>query len=104
MTVLTEGGNGNGKPCKFPFRFNATTPSVDTCVTDQGNPSNWWCSTTADYDRDRERGFCKTGITENKFFKVCNRKFRTFSCPKNYLINLVSVEGIKTTDGSCDEK
>lgn len=44
-----------GDPCVFPFIFNGK--SYDECVLE--GRAKLWCSTTADYDRDHEWGFCR---------------------------------------------
>ncbi|KAM9666055.1 cation-independent mannose-6-phosphate receptor [Trichechus inunguis] len=45
----------DGDPCVFPFIFNGK--SYEECVV-EGRPRPW-CATTANYDRDHQRGFCK---------------------------------------------
>uniref|UniRef100_G1PEY2 Cation-independent mannose-6-phosphate receptor n=1 Tax=Myotis lucifugus TaxID=59463 RepID=G1PEY2_MYOLU len=44
-----------GDPCVFPFTFNGK--SYEECVLE--NRVRLWCATTANYDRDREWGFCR---------------------------------------------
>ncbi|KAF7462368.1 cation-independent mannose-6-phosphate receptor [Marmota monax] len=44
-----------GDPCVFPFTFNGK--SYEECVLE--GRARLWCSTTADYDRDHEWGFCR---------------------------------------------
>ncbi|XP_027795386.2 cation-independent mannose-6-phosphate receptor [Marmota flaviventris] len=44
-----------GDPCVFPFTFNRK--SYEECVLE--GRARLWCSTTADYDRDHEWGFCR---------------------------------------------
>lgn len=39
----------------FPFTFNGK--SYEECVLE--NRVRLWCATTANYDRDREWGFCR---------------------------------------------
>uniref|UniRef100_A0A673TKJ8 Cation-independent mannose-6-phosphate receptor n=1 Tax=Suricata suricatta TaxID=37032 RepID=A0A673TKJ8_SURSU len=44
-----------GDPCVFPFTFNGK--SYEECILE--GRAKLWCSTTADYDRDHEWGFCR---------------------------------------------
>ncbi|XP_023074848.1 cation-independent mannose-6-phosphate receptor isoform X1 [Piliocolobus tephrosceles] len=44
-----------GIPCVFPFTFNGK--SYEECIIE--SRAKLWCSTTADYDRDHEWGFCR---------------------------------------------
>lgn len=44
-----------GDPCVFPFTFRGK--SYEECVVE--SRARLWCSTTADYDRDHEWGFCR---------------------------------------------
>ncbi|XP_062968155.1 matrix metalloproteinase-9 [Cynocephalus volans] len=57
-SLYTQDGNGDGKPCKFPFIFEGR--SYSACTTDGRSDGYRWCATTADYDQDKRYGFCPT--------------------------------------------
>lgn len=56
--LYTQDGNGDGKPCVFPFTFEGK--SYSTCTTDGRSDGYRWCATTANYDQDKLFGFCPT--------------------------------------------
>ncbi|KAG8519651.1 Matrix metalloproteinase-9 [Galemys pyrenaicus] len=56
VVVPTHFGNANGSPCHFPFTFEGR--SYSSCITEGRSDSMPWCSTTANYDTDRQFGFC----------------------------------------------
>lgn len=56
--LYTEHGNGEGKPCVFPFIFEGR--SYSTCTTEGRSDGYRWCATTANYDKDKLYGFCPT--------------------------------------------
>ncbi|KAE8607947.1 hypothetical protein XENTR_v10011337 [Xenopus tropicalis] len=54
--LFTLAGNAEGKPCKFPFKFQGST--FDSCTTEGRTDGYRWCATTEDYDKDKLYGFC----------------------------------------------
>ncbi|KAM7125020.1 matrix metalloproteinase-9 [Molossus nigricans] len=56
IVVRTFFGNADGAPCHFPFTFEGQ--SYSACTTDGRSDDLPWCSTTADFDTDRQFGFC----------------------------------------------
>lgn len=67
--LFTLAGNADGKPCKFPFKFQGNT--YDTCTTEGRTDGYRWCATTEDYDKDKTYGFCpETSTVLLMFFNV----------------------------------
>ncbi|XP_062280190.1 lymphocyte antigen 75 isoform X1 [Scomber scombrus] len=54
--VHTTNGNSAGRPCEFPFKYNNTWHHG--CLQDKDLPQLTWCSTSSDYDQDRNMGHC----------------------------------------------
>ncbi|XP_061464651.1 lymphocyte antigen 75 [Rhineura floridana] len=54
--IYTRDGNSYGKPCEFPFFFNKTWHH--DCIHNEMFTGGEWCSTTSNFDEDREWGFC----------------------------------------------
>ncbi|XP_073485831.1 macrophage mannose receptor 1-like [Aquarana catesbeiana] len=62
--IFTLNGNANGQSCVFPFKFN--TKWYADCTVDGRTDNGLWCSTTADYDKDKMYGFCpRTSIVDS---------------------------------------
>ncbi|XP_037100637.1 cation-independent mannose-6-phosphate receptor [Syngnathus acus] len=65
QAVLMQYGGGDpcpprtheGKACVFPFTFMKR--SYTGCTTDGRTDGRKWCATTADYDKDKNWGFCE---------------------------------------------
>ena len=60
--LCTHGGNGRGKPCKFPFFFKNRL--VYNCLRFN---KKTWCATTTDYNKDKRWGYC---FPKCKFWKI----------------------------------
>uniref|UniRef100_A0A673YRU0 Matrix metalloproteinase-9 n=1 Tax=Salmo trutta TaxID=8032 RepID=A0A673YRU0_SALTR len=58
--VKTSFGNAEGALCHFPFLFEGKQYS--TCTTEGRSDNLPWCSTTADYGRDKKFGFCPSEL------------------------------------------
>ncbi|XP_066560184.1 epididymal sperm-binding protein 1 isoform X1 [Amia ocellicauda] len=54
----TTGGNSNGAPCQFPFKYK--NKDYYNCTTDSEKSKRLWCATTSDYAQDPKWGYCPT--------------------------------------------
>uniref|UniRef100_A0A671NCR9 Matrix metalloproteinase-9 n=1 Tax=Sinocyclocheilus anshuiensis TaxID=1608454 RepID=A0A671NCR9_9TELE len=54
--LFTFDGNSNEAPCVFPFVFLGV--KYDTCTRDGRTDGYRWCATTANFDTDKQYGFC----------------------------------------------
>uniref|UniRef100_A0A673IFN1 Matrix metalloproteinase-9 n=1 Tax=Sinocyclocheilus rhinocerous TaxID=307959 RepID=A0A673IFN1_9TELE len=54
--LFTFDGNSNEAPCVFPFVFLGV--KYDTCTIDGRTDGYRWCATTANFDTDKQYGFC----------------------------------------------
>ncbi|XP_077159816.1 macrophage mannose receptor 1-like [Paroedura picta] len=66
---FTIGGNSNGAPCVFPFRYRLEWHAE--CTT--GSGQLLWCGTTADVDKDFLKGYCPTK-DDNEYFWIKNHR------------------------------
>lgn len=95
---MATNSDGSYQKCVFPFKYKSLT--YTSCINlDQ---PDYWCSLTADFDTDKQRGTCNQGLTAQTQFQICSGSFRKFSCPIGYIIHIVAAENVITTDGSCD--
>ena len=60
------------------------------------------CAFSPNYDVDKIKGTCSIGFTSNVQLSICRSKAQKFTCPKDYVIYIVSAEYAVTSDGSCD--
>lgn len=54
--MSTVGGNSEGAPCVFPFKFLGN--NYDSCTTSGRSDGKMWCAVTKSFDDDRKWGFC----------------------------------------------
>ena len=76
--VPTYFGNAKGATCHFPFTFEGL--SYSACTTDGRSDDMLWCSTTADYDTDRQFGFCPSESEYPPSSRVQNAGFLPQPC------------------------
>ncbi|PIO26799.1 Matrix metalloproteinase-9 [Aquarana catesbeiana] len=60
VVVKTRFGNADGALCHFPFVFNGQ--SYSSCTSAGRSDGHLWCSTTADFDKDKKYGFCPSEL------------------------------------------
>ncbi|KAM9751485.1 matrix metalloproteinase-9 [Menidia menidia] len=59
--LFTIGGNADGAPCVFPFKF--LDEEYDSCTTEGRSDGYRWCATTSSFDSDKKYGFCPSRDT-----------------------------------------
>ena len=57
----SHGGNGEGADCHLPFSADKKQHFKCIKTDDKGEGKIPWCSTTADYDKDKKWGYCGNG-------------------------------------------
>jgi hypothetical protein len=58
IQVFTTGGNANGKPCRFPFKYNSIDHYQCTYEDAQNFNNKKWCRTNEDTAATLEWGNC----------------------------------------------
>ncbi|XP_017311659.1 cation-independent mannose-6-phosphate receptor isoform X1 [Ictalurus punctatus] len=81
QAVIMQYGGGDpcpsvtveGAVCKFPFNF--LNKSYSECTEDGRSDGRKWCSTTANYDKDKQWGFCSnaTAKRQSTILFTCDR-------------------------------
>ena len=52
-TILATDELMGAQKCSIPFKFNGAM--VDKCLKDESNNGKFWCSTTPDYDQNKQK-------------------------------------------------
>ncbi|XP_077307893.1 72 kDa type IV collagenase-like isoform X4 [Lithobates pipiens] len=61
--ISAVGGNSDGQPCVFPFKYNDKWYS--DCTNDGISSTRFWCATTADFNKDQKWGYCSVYDAHN---------------------------------------
>ena len=85
--VGTFGGNARGANCVFPFKYKGKMYNKCTKV----NHNKLWCSTTADYDKDKKWGNCKVSGKVSTFIYLSST-IRQILCLAMYSV-MANVKG-----------
>ena len=64
IIVITTGGNANGKPCRFPFKYNNIDHYQCTYEEAQNFNNKKWCRTNEDTAATLEWGNCPCNLFE----------------------------------------
>jgi matrix metalloproteinase-2 (gelatinase A) len=68
--VFTTGGNANGKPCRFPFKYNGIDHNQCTFEDAQNFNNKKWCRTNDDTATTLEWGNCPCKIIILNIFPI----------------------------------